>query len=50
MDGWIRSDQEKADTFAEHFIKIFIPNFRKVDSAEEVAIFGRRELTQSHYF
>jgi hypothetical protein len=47
QDGYWASKHEKANTFAEHFIKVFTPNARKVGSKEQMAVFGRRESTQS---
>jgi len=46
-DYWARIGQKKADTFAEHLAKVFIPNASKVNLGEEEAVFGRRESTQS---
>jgi len=43
---WIRTDQEKVNTFAEHLVRIFIPNNRKMGPVEEEAVFGRQESIQ----
>jgi hypothetical protein len=45
-DYWARSDQEKADTFAEYLIRIFTPNAMEVGLGEEKTIFSHRESTQ----
>lgn len=37
--NWVRTDQEKADTFAEHLIKVFTPNPREINSVEEEVIY-----------
>jgi len=42
---WAKS--EKADTFAEHLVKVFTPNTKEIGPGEEVAVFGCRESTES---
>jgi len=45
QDGWARSDQEKADTFVKHLVKVFTPNAREVGLGKKVVVFDRREST-----
>jgi len=44
-DGyWTRIDQEKANTFAEYLVKVFIPfNTKEMGLEKEEAVFDRRE-------
>jgi len=41
------TDQEKADTFSEYLVRIFIFNIKEVGSGEEEAVFSRRKSRQS---
>jgi len=43
---WRKSDQQKANIFAEHLVK-FTPNGKEVGPEEGTAVIGRRESTQS---
>jgi len=43
-DCWTGNDQRKADAFAEHLIKIFIPNNREVYPNEKQAILNYQEF------
>jgi hypothetical protein len=37
---WTKTNQKKANTFAEHFVKVFTSNIRKIIPEEEEAIFN----------
>lgn len=45
QDGtWARTDQEKADTFAEHLTRVFTPNPREVSTEEEGGILDQLRI------
>jgi len=47
QDGYgARTDQEKANTFAEHLVKVFTSNIRKMGPGDEEIVFDRQESTQ----